>query len=97
MREDEKMKAFIWQKRETMQYNLRFMRNTGIPDALERASRETGETTTEYIKTSLILRLREDGFIPKESKIVLNLNKQRHKEKLKKLEEYLEKEKQKIK
>ena len=97
---DEKTKkrnAFQWQKEQTTQYNLRFMNATGIPQALKKATNATGETTTEYMKTSVVQRLRAEGFLAEGAEVVLNLNKQRHKQKLKRLEAYLEQEKKKMK
>ena len=97
MNEDKRRKeAFKWQKEQTTQYNLRFLNATGIPEALQKATRETGETTPEYIKNSIIRRLKSDGFL-QDKTIVLNLNKQRHKEKIERLEKYIEEEKKKIK
>lgn len=100
MGEDKKTKrekAFVWQKNATTQYNLRFMNATGVPEALNRAKNETGEAPSEYMKTAVVNRLREEGFLDKDAQVVLNLNKQRHREKIKKLEEYIEREKQKMK
>ena len=97
MNEDKRKKdALQWQKEQTTQYNLRFMNATGIPEALREAESKTGETTPQYIKTAIVQRLQKDGFLSRD-KVVLNLNKERHKEKLKKLEAYLEQEKKKIK
>ena len=89
--------ALKWQKEQTTQYNLRFMNATGVPQALKRATDETGETTPEYIKTAIVNRLRNDGFLKDGEHVVLNMNKQRHAEKLKRLEAYLEQEKNRIK
>ena len=97
MEQDKKQKVFEWQKNATTQYNLRFMNATGIPDALNRATSATSETTTEYMKKAVIERLRREGYLDKNATVVLNLNKQRHSEKLKKLEEYLERERKKMK
>ena len=96
MNEDEKKQAaFIWQKEQTTQYNLRFMNATGVPQAIRDAMEATGQTAQEYIKTSVVQRLQKDGFLAR-GKVVLNLNKERHKEKLKKLEAYLAEEKKKF-
>ena len=93
--EDKRRKELQWQKEQTTQYNLRIMNVTGIPEALQKAATKTGETTPQYIKAAIVQRLQKDGFLPK-GRIVLNLNIERHKEKLKKLEAYLEQEKKKI-
>ncbi len=63
---------------------------TGIPDALQKASEKTGESITQYIKKSVVNRLKNEGFITGD--VVLNQNQKRHKEKLKRLEKYLEQE-----
>ena len=84
-----------WAKRETVQYALRFMKSTGVPAALEKATQETGETTPEYLKRAIVQRLQKEGFL--QTDVVLNFNKQRHKEKLAWLEKYLAQEKQKMK
>ena len=94
--EERKQKEKRWREAETTQYGLRFMNATGVPEALREAERKTGETIPEYMKKSIVLRLQKDGFLSS-GKVVLNLNKERHKEKLKKLEAYLAEEKKKIK
>jgi prophage antirepressor-like protein len=90
-----KRQAFDWQKERTTQYNLRFMNETGVPAAVTTAAKAAGETTTEYLKNAVVQRLRSDGFLT--SDVVLNLNKQRHIEKLARLEKYLAREKDKMK
>ena len=92
---DKRKKEIKWQKEQTTQYNLRFMNATGVPEAINRATTETGETAPEYLKGAIVQRLQKDGFLKKE--VVLNLNKQRHKEKLARLEKYLAQEKEKMK
>ena len=89
--------ALKWQKEQTTQYNLRFMNATGVPQALKRATDETGETTPEYIKTAIVNRLRNDGFLKDGEQVVLNMNKQRHAEKVERLEKYVREEKRKLK
>lgn len=90
-----KQAAFKWQKEQTTQYNLRFMNATGVPEALRKATEETGQTAQEYIKTSVVQCLQKDGFLAK-GKVVLNMNRQRHKEKLDRLEAYIAQEKKKM-
>ena len=97
MEEEKKQKEAAWRKEQTTQYNLRFLNTTGVPSALKSATTETGETTAEYMKSAVVARLRNEGFLDKNAQIVLNLNKQRHRDKLKKLEIYLKREKQKMK
>ena len=86
--------AFKWQKEQTTQYNIRIMNNSGVPEALNAATSASGETKTEYIKTAIVDRLRREGFF--KGDFVPNLNKERHKENLKKLEKDLEQEKKKL-
>ena len=93
---DKRKKELQWQKEQTTQYNLRFMNATGVPEALQKATKSTGETTPEYIKTSIVQRLKNEGFLQNED-IVLNLNKKRHKEKIERLSRYVEEEKKKLK
>ena len=84
-----------WMKDETTLYAIRFLNSTGVPDALRRATSATGETQAEYLKASIIKRLKEEGFLTGE--VVLNLNKERHKQKLERLEQYIAAEKEKMK
>ena len=79
-----------WRHEQTVQYGLRFMKSTGVPDALQKASEKTGESISQYIKKSIVNRLKSEGFF--HGDVVLNLNEQRHNEKIKRLEAYLEKE-----
>ena len=92
---ERKKKALRWQKEQTTQYNLRFMNATGVPEALKVATKQTGKTVPEYMKTSVIQKLREDGFLQRDE-IVLNLNKERHKQKIARLEQYIAQEKKKM-
>ena len=92
----QQQKAFDWQKEQTTQYNLRVMNATGIPEAVRRATKATGETTPQYLKNCIVRCLREDGFLSEQTEIVLNLNRHRHKQKLARLEKYLEQEKKKL-
>ena len=90
------MKALKWAKEQTTQYNLRFMNATGIPEAVKNAVEQTGEATAEYLKNAVVQRLKSDGFLREDAPIVLNLNRQRHKDRLAQLEKYLAQEKQKL-
>jgi len=93
-KENDKQKAYVWQKNQTTQYNLRIMNATGIPEAIKAATKASGESVSEYIKNALVDRLRREKFF--DGDFIPNLNKARHKEKLEKLEKYLEQEKRKL-
>ena len=93
---DDKKKAFEWQKKNTTMYTLRFMNTTGVPDAVKRATTKTGEATASYLKAAIIQRLQNDGFL-EDGDIILNLNTHKHRQKLERLEKYLEEEKKKMK
>lgn len=82
-------------KEQTTQYNLRFINATGVPLAIEHASKATGRTSAEYMKGAIVQMLREDGFLHGE--VVLNQNKQRHREKIARLKEYIAQEERKMK
>lgn len=77
------------------QYCIRIMHNTGIPQALEKAAEQTSETQSQYIKKSIVMRLRQEGFLSGE--VVTNKTEQRHKDKLQRLKEYIAAEEQKMK
>lgn len=94
MDKDKKQAKAAWRKVATVQYNLRIMNATGIPEALQKATAETGETPPQYIKAALVERLKREGYITGE--VVLNLNRERHMANLAKLEKYLEQEKKKL-
>lgn len=90
-----KYDAASYQKEETTQYNLRFVNDSGIPEALNRAHEATGEAVSQYMKGAIVSRLKSDGFLSGD--IVLNKNKARHEEKLRRLEAYVIAEKAKLK
>jgi hypothetical protein len=92
---DKKTKEKNWRKEQTTQYLLRFLNATGVPEALNNATKATGEAASEYMKKSIVQRLQRDGFLSGD--VVINLNKQRHIEKVKRLSKYVEQEMKKIK
>lgn len=63
------------------------MYDTGIPEAIDKAAAKAKENPSEYIKKSIVMRLRQDGFITGD--IVLNRTEQRHAEKVQRLKEYV--------
>lgn len=90
-----KYDAASYQKDETTQYNLRFVNDSGIPAALNKAHEKTGETIPQYIKSAIVMRLKKDGIVSDD--IVLNKNAERHKKKIERLEAYIAAEKAKLK
>ena len=95
MKEEQKEKYALWRENNTTQYNLRFLNNSGVPEAVKNATQQTGETQSEYMKKAIVERLKSEGFLCGE--VVLNQNKERHKAKIEKLAKYIEQEKAKMK
>lgn len=80
-------KQDLWRTTKAKQYTMRIMYDTGIPQALEKAAEQTGETQSQYIKKSIVMRLRQDGFLSGE--IITNRTEQRHKERIQRLKDYI--------
>ena len=95
LKEEQKEKYALWRENNTTQYNLRFLNNSGVPEAVKNATQQTGETQSEYMKKAIVERLKSEGFLCGE--VVLNQNKERHKAKIEKLAKYIEQEKAKMK
>lgn len=72
---------------------MRIMYETGIPQAIEQAATKAGESQSQYIKKSIVMRLRNEGFLSGD--IVTNKTEQRHKEKIQRLKEYIAAEEKK--
>lgn len=85
-----------WIKAKTEIFGLRFMKSTGIPDAIRAAAEKANETPPEYMKRAIVIRLKNDGFLSGVD-YVPNLNKARHKKKLEDLKKYIEEEEKKLK
>lgn len=77
----------MWRTTKAKQYTMRIMYETGIPEAIEQAAAKAKETQSQYIKKSIVMRLRSEGFLSGE--VVTNRTEQRHKEKLQRLKEYI--------
>jgi len=80
-------KQNLWRQTKAKQYTMRIMHETGIPEAIEQAAAKAKETQSQYIKKSIVMRLRSEGFLSGE--VVTNRTEQRHKEKLQRLKEYI--------
>lgn len=80
-----------WIKNETTQYLLRFSNSSGVPTALKTATDQTGEKSSAYMKAAIVQRLKNDGFLWGE--VILNMNDERHKKKLERIEQEQEKKK----
>ena len=91
----QKTKKALWRDEQTKQYNLRIMYDTGIPAALDKAAKQAGETVSLYIKKSIVMRLREDGFLTTD--VVLNKTAERHRQRIQRLKEYIAAEEAKTK
>lgn len=94
--ENKREKEKAWRKQATTQFCMRFLNSTGVPDAIVTAAQNAKESTSEYIKRAVVMRLENDGFVQQKD-IVLNLNKARHIENLQRLRKYLEEEENKLK
>ena len=85
----------MWRATQTKPYNIRFMYDSGIPAAIDKAAAETGEKPSAYIKKSIVMRLRSEGFLSGE--VVINRTEQRHNERIQRLKEYIAAEESKHK
>ena len=74
--EQAKERDRIWREEQTRQYNIRIMHKTGIPQAIEQAAADTGETPAMYIKKAVADRLRQEGYLT--GSVVLNSNEEKH-------------------
>lgn len=63
------------------------MYDSGIPAAIDKAAAKAGENPTAYIKKSIVMRLRQEGFVTGD--VVINRTEQRHAEKVQRLKEYV--------
>ena len=82
-----------WSKERSAQFLMRFTVESGIPAAITAAAKKSKETTIEYCKKAVIMRLEKDGYLQATDSIILN----RHKEKLKRMKKYIEEEENKMK
>lgn len=57
------MSNSAWKRENTVQIALRFTRNSGIPEALQKMTEKTGEKGTMYIRRVVTESLIRDGFI----------------------------------
>lgn len=76
-----------WRATKTKPYNIRFMYDSGIPAAIDKAAAKAGEKPSAYIKKSIVMRLRNEGFLTGD--VVINRTEQRHAEKVQRLKEYV--------
>lgn len=80
-------KQNLWRTTKAKQYTMRIMYETGIPEAIEQAAAKAEECQSQYIKKSIVMRLRSEGFLSGE--VVTNRTEQRHKERIQRLKEYI--------
>lgn len=52
-----------WKRENTKSWLLRFTKNSGVLDALQKMEAETGETQKEYIRRSVVEALIADGYL----------------------------------
>ena len=60
------MSSTAWKKENTVQILLRIVKSSGVPDALQKMTEETGENATVYIRRVVSEALKRDGFLKEE-------------------------------
>ncbi len=56
-------KRDLWKRENTKLYQIRIANSSGVPEALEKMTAETGVTATEYLREALLEKLDYDGYI----------------------------------
>ena len=59
------MSTEAWRIENTVRFNVRFVKNSGVPEALRKMIAETGETEAQYIRRVVTESLIRDGFLSK--------------------------------
>lgn len=62
------MGSQAWNRKNSILIALRFVNNSGIPQALRAMTDNTGEKDTEYIRRVVTESLKRDGFLPEKAK-----------------------------
>lgn len=67
-RDMERRKAYNeeWKKINTVKYQLRVGRSSGIPDAVEKLAKNQGKTETAILRDALVEKLQREGYLPGE-------------------------------
>lgn len=52
-----------WQKENTVMYRIRVTKSSGIIDAMEKMTADTGKSPNEYLREALLEKLDFDGYI----------------------------------
>lgn len=53
----------LWKRENTKLYQIRIANSSGVPDALEKMTADTGISATEYLREALLEKLDFDGYI----------------------------------
>ena len=53
----------LWKRENTKLYQIRIANSSGIPEALEKMTADTGVSATEYLREALMEKLDFDGYI----------------------------------
>ena len=69
-----------WIAANTKNYHVAFTIATGVPDALDKAAKEKGITAVKYIKTAVIEKLFDCGFVDSPHESSFDLNEAKHAE-----------------
>ena len=64
----DKLSTDKWKAENTIRYGLRITKQSGIPEALEKAAIAMSKQPTEIIREAIVEKLIRDGYLPESPK-----------------------------